>query len=136
MSEDEEAANLLNEYFSSVFTHEECSNIPVPTDLFQRDIEKEGLLNIKITEEIVERKLEKLNVNKCPGIDEIHPKMLLELRKYLVEPLTMICRSSLESGIVPSDWKDAGVVPLLKKGNRADPKNYRPVSLTSIVCKY
>jgi len=32
-------------------------------------------------------------------------------------------------------WKDAGVIPLFKKGNKSDTQNYRPVSFTSIVCK-
>ena len=39
---------------------------------------------------------------------------------------------SLEEGIVPSEWKEANITPLFKKGSR---NNYRPVSLTSVVCK-
>ena len=31
--------------------------------------------------------------------------------------------------------KTANVTPLFKKGSKADVKNYRPVSLTSISCK-
>ena len=33
------------------------------------------------------------------------------------------------------DWKSALVTPVFKKGNRSTPANYRPISLTSIVCK-
>ena len=47
----------------------------------------------------------------------------------------MIFESSLSSGQVPDDWKNARVVPLPKKGSRAVAGNYRPVSLTSTVCK-
>jgi len=43
--------------------------------------------------------------------------------------------ASLNCGVVPADWKDAGVIPLFKKGKKSDTQNYRPVSLTSIVCK-
>ena len=32
-------------------------------------------------------------------------------------------------------WKSSLVVPIFKKGSRHDPKNYRPVSLTSVSCK-
>ena len=36
---------------------------------------------------------------------------------------------------MPKDWKLANVTPLFKKGDKSDPGNYRPVSLTSITCK-
>ena len=40
-----------------------------------------------------------------------------------------------EEGRVSMDWKEANVAPIFKKGNRNDPGNFRPVSLTSVVCK-
>ena len=42
---------------------------------------------------------------------------------------------SLREGTVPHEWKHANVVPVLKKGNRCNAENFRPVSLTSVVCK-
>ena len=42
---------------------------------------------------------------------------------------------SVKLGHLPSDWRDANVVPLFKKGSRDQPQNYRPVSLTSVVGK-
>ena len=48
---------------------------------------------------------------------------------------TVLFQASLDQGIIPADWKSANVVPVFKKGDRAKPENYRPVSLTSIVCK-
>ena len=49
--------------------------------------------------------------------------------------LTHIFQSSLESGTVPLPWKHAYVSPVFKKANKANPKNYHPISLTSVVCK-
>jgi len=94
-----------------------------------------GLISSIITPKIVEIRLEKLNVNKCPGLDGIHPKMLFELRKELAQPFSKLYSASLNCGVVPADWKDAEVIPLFKKGKKSDTQNYRPVSLTSIVCK-
>ena len=42
---------------------------------------------------------------------------------------------SLYEGKLPSDWKTAVVSPIWKKGCRTLASNYRPISLTSVVCK-
>ena len=42
---------------------------------------------------------------------------------------------SIRSEQLPTRWKEAWVTPIFKKGSRNDPANYRPVSLTCIVCK-
>ena len=49
--------------------------------------------------------------------------------------LTHIFKQSLQTGTIPSQWKHAYVSPIFKKGQKSDPKNYRPISLTSIICK-
>ena len=47
----------------------------------------------------------------------------------------MLFQTSLDQGLVPSDWRLADIVPLYKKGDKMQAGNYRPVSLTSITCK-
>ena len=47
----------------------------------------------------------------------------------------MIFNSSLNSGTLPRQWRDASIRPIYKKGKKSLPSNYRPVSLTSISCK-
>ena len=49
--------------------------------------------------------------------------------------LTHLFQRSLTTGDIPQEWKSAFVTPIFKKGKRYDPSNYRPVSLTSVVCK-
>ena len=53
----------------------------------------------------------------------------------LATPLCRLFNLSLETGQLPHDWKSALVTSIFKKGTRSDPGNYRPVSLTCIVCK-
>ena len=49
--------------------------------------------------------------------------------------MSIIYNTSLRTGILPSDWLKAHVSAVFKKGDRALPNNYRPISLTCILCK-
>ena len=65
----------------------------------------------------------------------VHPKVLKSCSIQLAKPLSKIFEKSFETGILPQPWLQANIIPLFKKGNKLDPTNYRPISLTSIVCK-
>ncbi|KFW85482.1 RNA-directed DNA polymerase from mobile element jockey, partial [Manacus vitellinus] len=82
--------------------------------------------------EIVWDQLLQLDSCKSMGSDGIDPRILKELDDGTAQPLPMIFEQSWESGMVPADWKLAKVVPLLKKGKKQEPENYRPVNLTSL----
>ena len=69
------------------------------------------------------------------GPDSIPANILKAAADKLIPILTILYQTSLNSGEVPSDWKDAWIVPVFKKGDKHKPANYRPVSLTSITCK-
>ena len=51
------------------------------------------------------------------------------------KPLAVLFQKSLDTGIVPNDWKLADVAPVFKKGDRKLPSNYRLISLTPLICK-
>ena len=80
-------------------------------------------------------KLRSLKASKAPGPDGIHPAILHECSEILSVPLCIIFEKCLNSNFVPEDWRVANVTPIFKKGDRSLPCNYRPVSLTSVVCK-
>ena len=79
--------------------------------------------------------LKNLKLYKASGPDEIPAYLLKETSKEIAPALTFIFQASLQQSSIPSDWKKANVVPLFKKGDRAAPSNYRPVSLTCICSK-
>ena len=70
-----------------------------------------------------------------PGPDNFHPKVLHELADIIDQPLTIIFNKSFESGILPDIWKTGQITALFKKGDKKLASNYRPVSLTSVLCK-
>ena len=93
------------------------------------------LNNIEVTITNVKDRLQKLNENKSHGFDEINPRALKNCANAFSKPIHKIITESLEKGVVPNEWKCANISPIHKKGPEMDPGNYRPVSLTSVVCK-
>ena len=89
-----------------------------------------------ISEEMVSRKLEALIPGKSPGPDKIHPRMLKQFARYFAHPLRIIFRESLVTGTMPEDCKNSTVILIYKKNSHCLAKNYRTVSLTSVVCKF
>ena len=76
-----------------------------------------------------------LNPNKSPGEDGIHPRILKEVATSIAPALTKLYNNTLKSHEVPDDWGTALITAIFKKGDKSDPGNYRPVSLTCIICK-
>lgn len=55
---------------------------------------------------------------------------------FIISPyLSEIFRASMDSGSIPEIWKSSIVVPIFKKGERNNPENYRPISLTCAICR-
>jgi hypothetical protein len=61
--------------------------------------------------------------------------MLKMVAKEIAPVLAFIFQQSYDTGQVPSDWQLANVTAVFKKGDKTNPANYRPVSLTCILCK-
>ena len=61
--------------------------------------------------------------------------MLKTCASQIATALTNIFQRSVDSGMLPSDWLNANISPVYKKGDVHLPVNYRPVSLTSVSCK-
>ena len=123
-------ASELNKYFVSVFIKEDTVNIPKVGEKFNIECP-----NPSFTEGTIRLYIDKLNAHKAIGVDNVHPKVLKKCSVSLCKPLSLIFTKSYESGVVPHLWRKANIVPLFKKGNKLEPSNYRPISLTSIVCK-
>ena len=112
--DNETKANILNTHFASSFSYPGDKEISINLNKI------EELGNINIEENALNKLLANLKPNKASGPDNIPASLLKELSN---------------EGRVPKEWKLANVTPLFKKGDKSDPGNYRPVSLTSITCK-
>ena len=128
--DDLEKANILQDQFSSVFTNETDTDIPILQSRTPFTVE-----NLLITAEIVTKEIKDLDVNKSCGPDEMHPRMLIELADHIAAPIALLFNLSIQGHKLPEDWKKAFISPIFKKGSRNLAINYRPISLTCILCK-
>ena len=134
VTDDAVQAEMLNSFFSSVFTNEILGEVSLPSDFLSLTSDQ-CITDVDFSPCVVKKYLDKLKPNSAPGNDEIHTTILIEASLQLSVPLFMIFRKSLDNSSVPADWKQANVTPLFKKGNKNCCCNYRPVSLTSHVVK-
>jgi len=134
VSDNKGMSAILSEYFSTVFTREDVSNMPTIGNNARVD---EGCFidNIEINEMRIIKAFNELKDNKAAGVDDLNSSFVLGTREGLLKPLEMIFKQTFETGEIPSDWKKANVTSIFKKGSKKEASNYRPVSLTSHVCK-
>ena len=93
------------------------------------------VLNQKITREEVEEAVRKIKGGKASGTDGVIGQMLKAGGQILINFFTILFNEIFDSGIYPSEWSKAIVVPIFKKGNIDDPDNYRGISLINTTCK-
>jgi hypothetical protein len=131
LQDDVAKAEAFNDYFSSVFTMEPPGDFAEMAKITV----KENMQSFKITEEAIAKKLLKLKIDKSPGPDSLHPRVLKEISIEISSPLKHIFEISLQQGIIPEEWRTSNITAIYKKGKRVSMENYRPVSLTCILCK-
>ena len=95
-------AEELNMHFSSVFTREDTSSLPVPETKFKGS-EGERLGQLVVTPEVVASKINNMNENKSPGVDGISPKILKETVEQISTPLAHVFNMSLQE-----QWRIVG----------------------------
>ena len=133
-SEDEEKAEALNKFFASVMVTEPEG--PIPELLANHALpDCPSLSDVTITPDKITKKINKLPSNKSPGPDHITARILKEVAIQVAIPLAKIFNLSLQTGSLPDIWRLSHISAIHKKGSKSVCDNYRPISLTSIICK-
>ena len=94
------------------------------------------LRNISITPKMVKKVITKLDSSKASGLDCIPVVVLKNCESELSFILAKLSNKCLKESCLPDCWKVSSVVLVFKNvGERSTTKNYRPVSLLSVVSK-
>ena len=125
-----EKARLFNEFFAS-----KCTPITNDSSL-------PSLLNLNLTSKLsvinftdddILKIIRSLNINKTYGHDDISIRMVKICDKAKLEPLSIIYKTCIDTGIFHDSWKKSNIVPAHKKRQKQLLENYRPVSLLPIL---
>ena len=141
----EEKCEILEKVFFGGKHLERCKF----DDNFRDEVEKElkenieenknsqEFLNYDITLGEVEAVVQQLKKNKSPGPDNVYTEMLQNAGEEFLKAVLRLFQMSWETAKVPVKWKEAEVKFLRKNGKKSyhDPGSYRPISLTSYLCK-
>ena len=127
-------ANLLQQQYTKVFSDPNKANTE---HLTQNNEERDypTLTDIEFTIKDVHEAIDAIPNSAAPGPDKLPASILKECKEQLALPIYLIWRKSLDTAEIPEILKSQGIVPIFKKGNKACPANYRPVSLTSHLIK-
>ena len=123
-------ANLFNKTFHNIFQadnghHLQLARIVPP---------HQSLCDIDISTEDISRAIHRVpdKVSRTP--DGIPAYFLKRVSGPLLDVICFLFKFSLSKGVIPLQWKSAIITPVFKKGSRDLPSNYRPVSLTCVLC--
>ena len=74
--------------------------------------------------------------DSAPGEDAITYEMIKNLPNHVRELLVEMFNKFFKESFFPNEWRRAIIIPILKPGkDPSDPKSYRPIALTSCLCK-
>ena len=128
-----DTADLLADFFASTFVQEPYG--PLENDCYKNS--DNLIADLDISADNVKKLLQKINPSKSMGPDNINPKLLICLSEndLFVDAITALFKQCYETSSIPLKWKVANVIALHKKGSKSIASNYRPISLTCILCK-
>jgi len=127
-----ERAELLNNYFCSVCTHDDGIS---PGFVYDKRVADTCIDCVTFSCANIQRAIKKLEANLASGIDGFPPLLVKKLVPSLLQPLSLLYELFLSVGKIPDEWWGKVVMPIYKSGPPDDLYNYRPIALTSIYTK-
>ena len=135
---------IANEIAASLSKNSSSDNY---SQTFQQNKKKEEKNKLQFSSNNLETYNEKFNISEiksclselsltAAGPDKIHNNLLIHLPQESIDLLLEIFNSIWENHLFPNTWQTATIIPIPKPGkDHSNPSNYRPIALTSCLCK-
>jgi hypothetical protein len=82
-----------------------------------------------ITSDELAKALKLMKNGKCPGEDNMNSELYKYAPKEFKLRLLKFLNNIYTKNSIPNEWRNASVIPIFKRGDRRDPKNYRGISI-------
>ena len=122
------SSDNYNQTFKQNKIKEEKSKLQFDTNISEK-------YNEKFTASEIQSCLSELSLTAA-GPDKIHNHLLIRLPAESIKLLLDIFNNIWENQLFPDTWRQATIIPIPKPGkDHSNPSNYRPIALTSCLCK-
>ena len=133
-------ANGFRDFFSSITTKLKNKAMPLcnytwrcATLIHPRTYKTFHFREVSIVE--VSKILKSLERKKATGIDNLPASLLKDGANTIAVPLAYLINLSIQTGMIPNEWKIARIIPLYKSGSKSSFDNYRPISILPVISK-
>ena len=127
--------NKITKCFHELFTEIFKETIKSTPNHYNKDQQNVNNPIPDITPSEIQEAMEKMKNGKASGEDEIIIEYIKSGGKILIDKLTILYTLCLKRKMIPKAWNNATIIMIFKKGDKLDPKNYRPISLLSVLYK-
>ena len=127
---DTEKADTLNSMFHNVYKVDDGNDF----NLSCKVLSQQCMNDVTVDVYDVARAIQMIPDKLSQSPDGIPAYFLKRVASPILDILLHLFNLSLNLGVIPSQWRSAIIVPIHKKGSRDLPCNYRPISLTCVLC--
>ena len=124
----EETAAYINDYFANIgqdlFSKLPQTGLMIPDPVIDNDEEELDLEDI-VNVDVVKQLVDKINIDKSCGLKDVNSRVVKDAMSCLIPEITLMFKNSLKLGVFPVSWSKGLLIPIPKKGNLTNIKNWQ-----------
>ena len=134
--ESQKKAEKMNAHFASIskaskLTQKDKADLKELKAKEKAPSANQAIFEEQFTMAELDRAMKKLKSRKSPGPDKLHNEMLVKLGPIGKRAILCLINLTWSTGIIPQNWKNAVLSPILKKNKPPEDFNsYRPISIS------